>query len=792
MAFDERILKAILSIGFDRASARAAEGGIVSMEDALENLEKQADASAEAMDQLISGTEILALSAENLGGIGRSIVGPLQAATESYFQSAGRATDQGRRWLDASQDLAKAQYQIGKAASGAVLPVMEQATDLAEKAAKFAEEHPEVIQAALKIGAATATLGAVGMAVTKGIKLTADLKAAAMAAQQFAAAKMMDRAAKKQLAAAAGMRTGAAGSAAGRAAGGAAGAGAAGAGGLAIGTVAATVVSVLGGVFAGVAITDILAESKFGERLESGINSIFDQAGLGMQISFEKFNKIITVGVYQLGKLFGGEELAQEWAVSVGELTGAFEEAEKATEELSESVDRLGLDEVTQAYIEHARELAQAEQQFQMQRGYEQEQYNREDLRMEEENERQKLLMQRDFDRDEVESLRDFERQKQLMIRDFAREELLIEEEHDRDLVAQGKDFAREEKRELQEYYRERMEMARDFGVETARMEEDHQREMRYMWEDHEGRQKEAIGARDAMALRDENRSFEKDRSRAEDEYGVEARRRNEDYAQQMAEMEANFARQRAMRMEEQERQIAEEQKRFELERQLRLDEYKLQQQDEQDNYDYERSEATRRFEQEVADQEEEHNRERGLEEEERAFQAEMDNKQFNDEKMLAEQRLAERIRQIDEDTGILGDREREMRNSYYDAMVVDAEVFMSRLRSTMAYSDTYYTSPPGMQEGGYVPRGVYQAGEAGDEFMLNSSTTKSAERMLGGRLSQDAILASLAGSGRRRGGSRSLTVSPTFNGMGQQDRTWYAEAARKAAIQVYSEIDRD
>jgi hypothetical protein len=74
--------------------------------------------------------------------------------------------------------------------------------DVAEKAAAFTEAHPEIVQAALNVGLLTAGFGALATAVSKGIKLVADVKYLATLPVQIEAARMQDRAADKQLQAA--------------------------------------------------------------------------------------------------------------------------------------------------------------------------------------------------------------------------------------------------------------------------------------------------------------------------------------------------------------------------------------------------------------------------------------------------------------------------------------------------------------------------------------------------------------------------------------------------------------
>jgi hypothetical protein len=46
-----------------------------------------------------------------------------------------------------------------------------------------------------------------------------------------------------------------------------------------------------------------------------------------------------------------------------------------------------------------------------------------------------------------------------------------------------------------------------------------------------------------------------------------------------------------------------------------------------------------------------------------------------------------------------------------------------------------------GRAAGGYVENGVYRLGERGQEFVLNAGTTRAAEGLIGGRLTQGRAL---------------------------------------------------
>ncbi|WP_295664795.1 hypothetical protein, partial [uncultured Mucilaginibacter sp.] len=67
----------------------------------------------------------------------------------------------------------------------------------------------------------------------------------------------------------------------------------------------------------------------------------------------------------------------------------------------------------------------------------------------------------------------------------------------------------------------------------------------------------------------------------------------------------------------------------------------------------------------------------------------------------------------------------------------------------------------PGHAAGGYIGNGVFRGGENGYEFMLNHSTTQAAERLAGGNLNQDSILAVLArGSNSSQSSSKQIVYN--------------------------------
>jgi hypothetical protein len=254
MANKQRVLEVLLKFRADRQGAQEMNRVTTEAAKRLNKLEQEAEeisegvrrmrrTSVESLQQLKDHFEEAQQSASRLretaerissvgttvAAVGASITAPLLLAARSYVQEAGKAEETSQRWLAATEDLTEAQRDVGRVVAQAALPYLEQAAELAERAARYAEEHPQAVENALKTGAVLTGIGAFVVAASQGIRLYADVKYLGAASMQMAAAKLMERAANKQAAAAGASKVG----------GGAAAAG--GAGALGIGTVAGVV-----------------------------------------------------------------------------------------------------------------------------------------------------------------------------------------------------------------------------------------------------------------------------------------------------------------------------------------------------------------------------------------------------------------------------------------------------------------------------------------------------------------------------------------------------------------------
>lgn len=101
------------------------------------------------------------------------------------------------------------------------------------------------------------------------------------------------------------------------------------------------------------------------------------------------------------------------------------------------------------------------------------------------------------------------------------------------------------------DYYNRRSDMARQAGIESQRAEQDHQRRIREILRRGNERVMQAAQQRDALGLIRAKREMEQGRQSEEENYRIEARRRNEDFAERIRQMDRDFAIQRQQRLRE-------------------------------------------------------------------------------------------------------------------------------------------------------------------------------------------------------------------------------------------------
>ncbi len=455
----------------DRAQRLAeAQAGPKALAEALEKVKKEAQAVIEASNQMKEKADRLEGIGTRIAGVGAAISGPFILAATTYVQKAGQSEEISRKWLATTERMSEAQMRIGRVAAEAILPTLEKVANLAETAAAFAEKHPNIVAAALTIGTATATVGAIGIAVAQGIKLVADVK-------YLLASTQMNVAADKMLAAA----------------------GAMGKGGFLGKLLPAGALGVAGSVVAGVG-----AGALGYEGLRRAGYAQAGSASLG---------QFASVGAYGVGKLFG-QDTANSWFKTVAEWTGEIaSDAPKASnsiKKLSDEIKQVGqtaqaqgsaMDNLADKIQNVNRTVGQVGSSVSLPQG--------------------------------GEKLGSLSKMKQYKKKLQEQEQQQLNEEKQAALKQAQEEALAQAQADMQAQA-ERLKRIKDFNLQLRREEQDHQREMRRLQQDHRLRLEDAERSRDAATFLREQRDYQLQRKRAIEDYSLSRQREKQDFAGEM------------------------------------------------------------------------------------------------------------------------------------------------------------------------------------------------------------------------------------------------------------------
>lgn len=135
-------------------------------------------------------------------GVGVGLVGGAFAFATKYVRDAKESTAVTLQWKAAQESLARSSARVGEVVAQQALPLLLRAATIAEKTAQFIERNPELVRSAINVGLVTAAVSTVGLLVSKGIKLYADVAYLATVPVQLQAARLQSEAAAQQLIAA--------------------------------------------------------------------------------------------------------------------------------------------------------------------------------------------------------------------------------------------------------------------------------------------------------------------------------------------------------------------------------------------------------------------------------------------------------------------------------------------------------------------------------------------------------------------------------------------------------------
>ena len=623
-----------------------------------------------------------------------------------YVEMMGIANKISAEWADAQTDVELATARIGRSMASVLLPAMQSLATTIERIAAFLEKNPEIARAIVS--------GAVLTAVVGNILRVAGTLLTATAALKYIVPQLFGIAAAGKVGALAGTAaaTGAA-SAAGTAA--AAGAGGAAISGLSIGAITSAILP-----YALPIILAAIAAGAYKWYLTSDLAEKRNSANAPGQLL-----SIIAKG---LGNIFG-QEAGNKAFFAVARFTGVLEDTAEAADKAFEALGPGS--EVIDTYISYLQQVKDLEESYEEERVSIIDQYGKQRADIE----KQYAKELADID-SEIARLQSASSDKEV--------------EYRKTIQNTTREYQTNEQQQLEDYYKRRQEIAEDYNINVRRAEEDHQRQMLQMKQDHDYKIMQLAGERDAFGIVQEEYLYERNRSRQEEEYSIEASRRSEDFARRMADLESQFAAERQRRMQEFKIRIEERQKEFQAERAAEI--AALQEK---------RKQLLEQKQEDLELLEESHNEQLKLM---------ADNKNKELKRMAAS--FNDSLRMLD--SALLG--ERQTRIAYYTAMSKDLQSWLTSMQGQFSSNLPGY--PSGKALGGYSS-GLVNTGEEGYEFILRNSTTRHLEKAIGGKLTQDNIL-SLASSG-----AKVITIKQDFkfdSSLSESERAWFRRVAREEA----------
>lgn len=500
----------------DKNSLQNVKNGTMSIEEAIDNV------NAKLYRTQFILNSVSQVSEKWSRGFQKSLIGSVGVLTsifligQKYIKTTEEQTVVTRRWEQASKRVEQSQLKISRVIAEQTLPLYEKASRLAEQIAAFVEQNPELVKTALNIAVFTAGISALGIAVTKGIKLVADITYIATAGQQLLAAKLMNDAANKQVAASTAMSGGQIAQQL-RGAFGFAPAGA-------ISPIASAALIVTGLVASGFLITiidDMISKTALGDRIQQA------------QKTIKETSRRPYPGVLPGNEIINPEgqeniltRLIQKWKEFVGVLEGSTDEIDSVINQLRGSKFET---QIVESYTRMREEQKQADEQY------------KQDVLDIIQNYNQQILSAETNNKKAIAA---------------------INSNYQKTIASLTANYLQQSQRAEQEYALQRQQIIRDSAIEIQRMEEDLQNRLLKLRRDHEDKVNDLVAKRDALGLIKQVRDYNRQRDEEIANTNKEIARRRQDLAIRLNDIADNYRREREMRLEEYQQSLKEAEER--------------------------------------------------------------------------------------------------------------------------------------------------------------------------------------------------------------------------------------
>lgn len=742
--------------GVDKKSIDLAHTFANVLDKRLKQLDTQFAKSKKQIDAMKQSADKLGAISQTMFVAGSAIVGGLYLAAKKeadrVIEAGGKVDAVTIRWIAANERITASQQKIGKSAEAAVLPLLEKVAGLAENAADFVDKNPDLISAALNIGVWTAGIGSIGVAVSKGIKLAADIKYLAATAQFTIDAAAMNTAAATMFEAAVLMQGGGSAKIGYGAAGGLIGPATAKATTATVATGALAMIgTVLSGVIAGMAITDQINKKGIeAGTSDTALTTVKKTLLLTspLELLSQTLNKAGLMSDESRAKFWDFEKGI--WGLGTAAEAAAEAEASAAAKRISDAEDEA---DAMKKMGDLARDNAKAEREYA--------------------DDREKILT------DTSRALADSNRELSKNLRDIATTMGSDIRRINTDLRSTLKElsasFAAENEQAEREYQSERASIIASGNDEVRNIQQQAKNDLEDLEREHSTNLKSLIANRDALGIANENIAFKEKQDLIKRDASEAAAQARANTQAQLAEAARNFEEQRAQRQAE---------------------------------YLMQKEEAKAKAAADIAEA-----REKAAEDRKRAMEANAEEKaeierkrveQLADLKKSYDRERSERITAVyNEITDLKGalNAERLMRQTYNNQILADAAKHMQSMAAvqtakpskTVTNNNAFNGATAGAggspthDYSGYAYTGMYAMAQDGQrEYVLSGSATRAAEQMVGGQLNQQVLLSGLAGM---QNSSQQYIDNASYSGVTVADQRKLRQQSRRESISVMRDV---
>jgi hypothetical protein len=478
--------------------------GLMGIDEQLEKLTPKIDKAtaayqrqAEKIKDVQTQMNALREKAEKLQQIGMTIampsaavIGAASMAMSKYVAARGAEESTARRILETGKRFEEVQIRIGRVIASTTLPFLEKAAALAEKLANFAESHPEIIDAALKIAGAGVVAGAGIGLVSQGMRVAGGIGS-------LMAPTVAGGTAEAAAVAAAGGKVGAAGL-----------------GAAALPAAVSVAALAIGGLI-GKAIGDTINKALGQETTDNPLATAMKAwmlPGQAMAVTLKDLGVISEETAAKIGKSQKG---FLDWVNGVKETDATTVQVEQSEENLKETRQKALQVQIDLLHAQHA--LTNAELDYKAAR---------------------EKAVQQGAD-------------KVLKIETDYQNKIRAIEQNGMEARAQIVANYLEQARQAEaQYEAERAAIIRDAGIEIRRIEEDSQRRIAQMRKEWENRTRDAVQNRDALGVLQARREYEEKVQQERQTTNVEITRRREDIALRLADLQKSYMAERKQRNE--------------------------------------------------------------------------------------------------------------------------------------------------------------------------------------------------------------------------------------------------